>query len=111
SGQETMVDDQLSEEELDLICGTYRVATGKGAQTSMCSWFPRANVWASTGYNVGYWNRECEDWYINRVGSILDGTAKPLTTHQWRQEIRKNRQAPKLVFQMNKAAEVYLQSS
>ena len=127
-GKDILVDDQLSEDDLDFICGTYVVETGiksmheysecwnnltysSSGQTAIYSWFPRANIWEGSGFNVGFWNQECERWYLKHRSKILDGTAVPLSGKDWRQEIRKYWRAPQLSIKMDNAALEFLQSS
>ena len=126
-GGDLFVDDQLSDRDLDLICGTYEVKTSERSmysfprfpslpkyspdQTASLSWFPKANIWEASGYNVSHWNQDCEKFYLNRRTEILAGTGVPLTSRQWRQKLRMNRRAPKLIVQINKAALTFLQSS
>ncbi|KAF8235464.1 hypothetical protein L208DRAFT_1203040, partial [Tricholoma matsutake] len=52
----TLVDDNLSPAAEDAICGVYRVCTSM-------SWFPKASIWTSSGYNHGYWMADNEQWY------------------------------------------------
>src|SRR5277367_5734285 len=80
-------------------------------QTAKYSWFPRANIWEGSGLNVGFWNQECERWYLKHRSKILDGTAVPLSARGWRQKIRKDRRAPQLSVKMENAALAFLQSS
>ncbi|KAJ3721388.1 hypothetical protein DFJ43DRAFT_1004458 [Lentinula guzmanii] len=65
-------DDNLTEEEIDLICGTYEVATGMDGihQTAARSWWPRPGAWRSCGLNCGYWSRDAESWFQNRLNVI-----------------------------------------
>ncbi|KAH7871651.1 uncharacterized protein C8R40DRAFT_1023807, partial [Lentinula edodes] len=68
-------DDQLTGEEMDLICGSYEVATGfvskEGKQQmAIKSWWPRSGSWRSCGLNCGYWSRDAEDWFRNRLDQI-----------------------------------------
>ncbi|KAF8960572.1 hypothetical protein BDZ97DRAFT_1616205, partial [Flammula alnicola] len=104
----SLVDDTLPEDVLDFICGAYEVGTGIGNQIAIQSWFPRYNTWDGSGLNVGHWNDECEEWYLKRRDEILAGKTKPLSGNEWRQKLRMTRHAPKLVFQMNKAALSFL---
>jgi hypothetical protein len=80
-------------------------------QTASLSWFPKANIWESSGYNVRHWNQDCEDFYIRRRTDIMQGRGVPFSAREWRQKIRMNRQAPQLIVQINKAALSFLQSS
>ncbi|KAJ4464158.1 hypothetical protein C8R41DRAFT_745384, partial [Lentinula lateritia] len=65
-------DDKLTDEEMDLICGSYEVATGSEGQqqTAIKSWWPRSGSWRSCGLNCGYWSSDAEDWFRNRLDQI-----------------------------------------
>ncbi|KAJ7666671.1 hypothetical protein DFH06DRAFT_1383929 [Mycena polygramma] len=53
-------DDVLTEQNIDLICGVYEVATGRinkttqDPQTSQISWWPKPNAFSSSGLNTGW---------------------------------------------------------
>jgi hypothetical protein len=78
-----MWDDDLSAEELDLICGVYHISTN-GAQTSDSLWWPKHRTWMKSGLNVGYWSRGCEDWFQLCLSSTLNGTAHLKTVGEWK---------------------------
>jgi len=71
-GGDLFVDDQLSDQELDLICGTYDVGTGN-RRDQVASLFPKANIWEGSRYNVRHWNQDCEDFYLCRRADIMQG--------------------------------------
>ncbi|KAG2352165.1 hypothetical protein BDR07DRAFT_1384684 [Suillus spraguei] len=50
---QTYFDDELSEEEVDFMCGTYYVHNNDG-NVKIISWWPRPQVWATSGLNVGF---------------------------------------------------------
>jgi hypothetical protein len=69
----THFDDDLSEEEVDFICGTYYVYTSKfpiftltycllisklldNGCIEKLSWWPRPLAWAGSGLDVGFWS-------------------------------------------------------
>ena len=68
-------DDKLTEAEMDLICGVYKVYTGLGTQCADCSWWPKQSVWELSGLNVGYWSPDCEIWFQAHLATIHQGTA------------------------------------
>lgn len=101
------VDDDLSENEMDFICGVYRVYTrvyislqvscyspsflffrlsieNTGIQTELASWWPRHSVWQGSGLDVGYWSQGCELWYQKRLAGIKAGTAHPIGSIRWK---------------------------
>ncbi|KAG2756741.1 hypothetical protein P692DRAFT_201699166 [Suillus brevipes Sb2] len=55
----THFDDNLLEEEVDFICGTYYVYTSKFPYIHIptkLSWWPRALAWAGSVLDVGFWS-------------------------------------------------------
>ncbi|KAJ6623300.1 hypothetical protein B0H10DRAFT_1745412, partial [Mycena sp. CBHHK59/15] len=85
------MDDGLSDDELDLICGMHRVITGNRnqitgtEQIAYKSWWPSYATWSSNccGLNVGYWSFKCEQWYQERLRLIRSGHAAPLSRREW----------------------------
>ena len=76
-GSEYLWDDDLDPNDKQVICGVYKISTGKhchivylvklnvhlgqqhyyqGEQTSDISWWPKQSVWAGCGLDVGYWS-------------------------------------------------------
>lgn len=78
-------------------------------QFSDVSWFPKHNIWAQAGYNVGQWTQECEKWFENRMIEIQKG-GQPLDSHTWRSKLLLTRRATKLVRGMNSAAAAFIQA-
>jgi hypothetical protein len=109
-------DDDLSEQELDLICGVYKVFTGqysfsyfqadflniflgKGSPADN-SWWPKANVWKNSGLNVGYWSPACGHFYQKRLEKIIRGEADLKNSSDWRSAL-KNRKQTRLLISAN----------
>ncbi|KAG2085971.1 hypothetical protein BD769DRAFT_1397107 [Suillus cothurnatus] len=46
---------ELSEEEVDFMCGTYYSYNNDGTMDKV-SWWPRPQAWAASGLNVGFWS-------------------------------------------------------
>ncbi|KZP07032.1 hypothetical protein FIBSPDRAFT_763446, partial [Athelia psychrophila] len=80
-------DDTLSEDDLDLISGVYKLSTGDGTQTADASWWPRHNTWVSGSLEVGYWSPNCETWFQRRLDSIRKGEARLKSPAQWRSAV------------------------
>ncbi|KAF8868722.1 hypothetical protein BD779DRAFT_1396287, partial [Infundibulicybe gibba] len=77
-------DELLSEEDEDVICGVYRTYTGVVKdQVSDRSWWPKTHTWEKSGYNVGYWSIDCENFYQRRLEEIKSGQG-PATATEWR---------------------------
>ncbi|KAF8997953.1 hypothetical protein BDZ89DRAFT_893743, partial [Hymenopellis radicata] len=69
-------EEELTEDQIDLICGTYRVRNNS-EHPSLLSWFPKPNSWATSSLDVGFWSADDETWYQQRVRAYLDGTKGP----------------------------------
>jgi hypothetical protein len=104
---EELWDDALSEDELDLICGVYKVQTQHN-QTSDSSWWPKHSVWMASGLNVGYWSVGCETWFQMRLDSIRNGTAGLRTAAEWRDSLRFWRPTGPFIANHRRAAAAYL---
>jgi hypothetical protein len=119
------VDDTLSQEEMDFICGKYYVYTGKsyiyilclcfqivcsgrGTQTSQKSWWPLQDTWLKGGLYSGSWTSHCEDWLQSRKSAIKAGTAWPLGKKEWARELRRHHDAGDLVKAVERASGGYL---
>jgi hypothetical protein len=76
-------DDDLTVEEMDLICGVYKVFTGKGLQTSDQSWWPKHSAWEGSGADFGFWSASNEMWFQGRLAGIRKGTAELRTGGRW----------------------------
>ncbi|KAJ6489176.1 hypothetical protein C8R47DRAFT_1071549 [Mycena vitilis] len=59
-------DDVLAEQDIDRICGVYKVATGRinkstqHPQTSKNSGWPKPAAFSSSGLNTGWWSPDCD---------------------------------------------------
>ncbi|KAJ6559425.1 hypothetical protein DFH09DRAFT_921720 [Mycena vulgaris] len=87
-------DDCLTEQEIDLICGVYHVATGFGDQTSTVSWWPRPPAFDASGISVGWWTPLWEAWYQKRLNQLETGKAILCTHTEWKHNIHFERKAP-----------------
>ncbi|KNZ79315.1 hypothetical protein J132_10736 [Termitomyces sp. J132] len=93
-GEYIFLDDALTLEEKDFICGVYSVYTGYSRdQTSDSSWFPKASVWDGTGANHGFWTADNEAWYEERMQEVTQGHAVPKVSTTWRRELNQMRPA------------------
>ncbi|KAK7044607.1 hypothetical protein R3P38DRAFT_3176855 [Favolaschia claudopus] len=66
-GEIVLWHEQLTENEIDIICGVYTVETGQrsaategGQQLKYISWWPTPTAFWSSGLNTGWWNANCE---------------------------------------------------
>ncbi|KAF7971128.1 hypothetical protein HWV62_22004 [Athelia sp. TMB] len=83
-------DDELIDEEIDIICGVYKIDTAQGSshQTSDSSWWPKPNIWKGSGLDIGYWSPTCEIWYQIRLKAIHEGKATVRTASEWRKSLK-----------------------
>ncbi|KAF7349165.1 hypothetical protein MVEN_01438800 [Mycena venus] len=98
---ETYWDDQLTADELDLICGVYHVATGQtdpngieNQQTTTISWWPRPVYFEKSGLNVGWWSPACQAFYQRRLSQINHGDATLCTQGQWKNNMKFDSKVP-----------------
>ncbi|KAL0568547.1 hypothetical protein V5O48_013435 [Marasmius crinis-equi] len=106
-------DDRLTEEEVNLICGVYEVATGPvlgngTIQTAEMSWFPKPGAWKSSGLNCGYWSRDAETWYQDRLQKIQGGNAQLFVNAKWKALVKFNKNARKLLDRADEFALEYM---
>jgi hypothetical protein len=69
-------------------CRLAHLCAGKGDQDGHISWWPKFNTWKQSGYNVGYWSKDCETWYQNRLQKIREGTAELHNASTWRGKLK-----------------------
>ncbi|KAK6977380.1 hypothetical protein R3P38DRAFT_3473342 [Favolaschia claudopus] len=97
-------DDELTDKEIDLICGVYHISTGQtdstalsGQQTTARSWWPRPSAMANSGLNVGWWTPMCEQWFQRRLASLEAPQPANLVTHgAWKHNLKLERRCPPL---------------
>lgn len=99
-------DDNLTEDEIAIICGTYSMYTGKccidhsrivllmlstgfGSQTTILSWFPPPSLWDSKdcGYRWLGWMEKDERLFREIMSDIRSGIAQPLSKQHWRRRL------------------------
>ncbi|KAF8145071.1 hypothetical protein K438DRAFT_1475847, partial [Mycena galopus ATCC 62051] len=78
-------DETLTDDEIDVICGVYHVATGGDlAYITSRSWWPRPPAFAKSALNVGWWTPACEHFYQGRLQKFNAGTYRIETAHTWK---------------------------
>ncbi|KAG2141207.1 uncharacterized protein EDB93DRAFT_1089504 [Suillus bovinus] len=97
---QTYFDNELLEEEVDFICGTYHICDN-ARNVAKISWWPRPQAWATSGLNVGFWSTQCEQWFQKHLDNIRDGVSQNrhmstndinslMTSSQWKTSIKFN---------------------
>ena len=52
------------------------------------SWWPKENIWETSGFNVGYWSCQAERWFQGRLALIKSGKATLIRATHWRSLLR-----------------------
>lgn len=63
------------------------------------SFWPPPWIWDKSGYNIGYWAPDCEDWYMNRMEEYVNGTGqyRLLNVNQWDVNLRRFKDTTRMV--------------
>ena len=101
-------DDDLTEAEINVICGVHRHFTGQGSQTEDLSWWPKQTTWQASNFDAGYWSPDNEAWFQRRLTMILSGTARPLNARMWRNQLKRFKATKLVVESYRKAADLFL---
>ncbi|KAK6987632.1 hypothetical protein R3P38DRAFT_3332483 [Favolaschia claudopus] len=105
----------LTQDEVDIICGVYIVETGQkssategGQQLKYISWWPTPTAFWSSGLNTGWWNSNCERWFVKRLRDMESMSVKLFTYAEWKNKIRYNTLSRKVGMKNDKLPEGYL---
>ncbi|KAJ3492525.1 hypothetical protein NLJ89_g11215 [Agrocybe chaxingu] len=105
-------DDELSEDDVACLCGTYRMYTGRGEQTKVVSWFPYPEDWEGSGHDWMVWTERDEWWFKTHLTLIWNPgqqkTRTPMTRQEWRAAVRGVGRSRKVVRMNNERAERYV---
>ncbi|TFK59272.1 hypothetical protein BDN72DRAFT_739393, partial [Pluteus cervinus] len=78
------VDDGISEDHLDLICGVYFVAKDKNR--AQLSWWPKQSTWVKMGYFGDQWLPSSEDFYLTHQNKFERGAYTIQSGKHWRNQ-------------------------
>ncbi|KAJ6540100.1 hypothetical protein B0H10DRAFT_1822927 [Mycena sp. CBHHK59/15] len=102
-------DDTLTLQEIDLICGAYRVQTEEdGEQKKSISWWPKPNAFNSSGLNIGWWSPDCERWFQKRLADIEKDQATLHTASEWKRVIRFKQKSREVSLANDKISAIFL---
>lgn len=119
-------DDELTEDEIAVICGTYSLYTGKSSlhsiyvnsndfsgipdQVAVWSWFPPPLAWkhARSGCNWLDWTERCENIFLDILKKIESGKAQPKSRSDWISFLRGQATSRMLVKQNNARSEQFM---
>ncbi|KAF8515612.1 hypothetical protein BU17DRAFT_51571 [Hysterangium stoloniferum] len=94
-------DDDLSEDELNLIYGVYKVFTDM-------SWWPKSAIWQRGNLDVGYWSHACKEWFQNWLTHILNGSTNVRSAKKWGSSLVLLKKQGKLATKNAKLVERYI---
>ncbi|KAG6849548.1 hypothetical protein H0H93_007563 [Arthromyces matolae] len=99
-------DDALTEHEIYIICGVYKVDTDStmNPQTSDLSWWPKPSAWDHAGINLGFWSEDCERWFQNQLTKFRNGDFILKSSSTWRNGVKFNRNTLKITSKNEKLA-------
>ena len=130
-GDREIVGEDVSDSELDLICGVYKVYTGEfavcalprstsftsntlmrqrgyGEQTSDVSWWPKHQHWTNSGFYTGAWTQWQEEWFALRLQDILAGKASPRSSKAWKKNMAMWRATSSIATKVDAASREFL---
>ncbi|KXN93408.1 hypothetical protein AN958_00327 [Leucoagaricus sp. SymC.cos] len=93
SGGIEYIDDELTQDEYDVLCGIYRSYTGFNGQVAQLSWFPSLSMFEGSGLDNGRWTLQADDLFERRIQSIhnkeggLPNFNAPLSATRWRDRV------------------------
>ncbi|KLO08460.1 hypothetical protein SCHPADRAFT_812901, partial [Schizopora paradoxa] len=86
----TAFDEVLTESEINLIMGTYHVASPSVSQikTLDLSYWPHPKLLYDSNFNFGCWTPVNESWFVERLKALRIGSAGPTNQKKWRSQFR-----------------------
>jgi hypothetical protein len=85
------VDDGVSNELLDCICGVYHVLMGHTDRSvSHSSWWPKQSIFFMSGTYRDQWSPRAEEFYQGRIAKFDAGDLYILRSKQWRDHLKYN---------------------
>ncbi|TFK78379.1 hypothetical protein K466DRAFT_507361 [Polyporus arcularius HHB13444] len=104
------LDDTLSSDELDVICGTYKAIMDTG-QIEDRSWWPKEPAWRESHFDVGRWSAWNEKWFLTRLSRIRCGEEQPKKQASWRGAMRQANGASKLRTVLESASKDWIENN
>ena len=123
-----LCDDELTENEISIICGTYSLYTCEfpffhlqysfliplftavRGQITTRSWFPPPNIWEGRrcGSNWLTWTERCEDTFQNILSNARSGVARPKSHSEWDNALRGQATSRILIKQNNSRSKAFI---
>src|ERR1700761_7996046 len=68
------------------------ITIGQPGSEAEVSWWPQQSTWLSSGFYVGYWTSQCEEWYQNHLKEIGKMSQKALrTASEWKSALKQHK--------------------
>jgi hypothetical protein len=91
-----------------LTPGQTSKAAADGHQLKYISWWPTPTAFWSSGLNTGWWNANCERWFVKRSKEMETMRVKLFTYSEWKSKIRFSNIGRKVTANYKKLAANYL---
>ncbi|KAJ2911460.1 hypothetical protein MD484_g8953, partial [Candolleomyces efflorescens] len=93
----TLFSDGLTDVEIDIVIGVYRMRRKKkrspGDQLEyLAQWWPGPTTWEKSGLSIGEWSPRCEEWFQKHLRNIRSGRAAPKPRAKWHNDLRLSRE-------------------
>ncbi|KDR76619.1 hypothetical protein GALMADRAFT_67036, partial [Galerina marginata CBS 339.88] len=103
-------DDQLTDNEIAIICGTYSLYTAIQGQVAVRSWFPPPAAWEHnrSGCKWLEWTERSEEIFQNILKDVRCGTAQPKSLSDWISQLRGQNVSRVLLKQNNSRSKQFM---
>jgi hypothetical protein len=86
------VDDFITENDLDIVSGVYRVsATRHGTSSEDLSWWPKHGTWMRSGLFADQWTPDAESFYTRRVNAMEQKNWLLKNATSWKESLKYDR--------------------
>ncbi|KLO19576.1 hypothetical protein SCHPADRAFT_817899 [Schizopora paradoxa] len=109
-GRDALIDDGVSKEELELLTGTFEVYR-MGSKATKFSYWPAHHVWSGSGFDMGAWTPDNEDWFVGRFKLYSDGGGRLLRVHEWISNINGFKDARIMMKGLEKRARSFIEQN
>ncbi|KLO10926.1 hypothetical protein SCHPADRAFT_831864 [Schizopora paradoxa] len=84
-----LVEDGLSIDEVRLLIGSYEIKDSIKDKSVFCSYWPPPWIWENSGFFVGYWTPDCEDWFVNTQRKYENGGLALANIEEWKARLKR----------------------
>ncbi|RXW14186.1 hypothetical protein EST38_g11668 [Candolleomyces aberdarensis] len=95
--ERSLFGDALTDAEIDIVVGTYRMRRKKkrspGDQLEyLAQWWPGPATWEKGGLSIGEWSPRCEEWFEKHRSKFRLGKEGPKPRSKWHSDMRLSRE-------------------